>query len=734
MRLLKSKTTRQEQQRFRQALSSAKAGCLALNSSSVPSSSSSPSSSSASSGPSQLSSSSENRAICGNEVREGIEVCDGTALEGETCETRGFSAGTLACKTDCAAFDTSGCSMCGNNTCDLWFAETLQNCPHDCSPPGLQTDNDNDSLPDQWEQFYFNDPSNSVTPETQSGDDDPDLDGLTNREEYEFRTNPYMKFSYHEADSNDTDWDSVSDGDEVHLYHTNPLNPDTDADGLLDSEEIFMRHSDPVHKDTWSYLFTDGQGVVHTRTQDGLRVHDAISGDLHVTAFMYFSDTPDSRSNEPYMGPNPDPWRNVTSFEELKRGVAHWADAGVTEVGFFWGISTLEDQDRSTPGYQNQYIDQLEQIARQKNIHITYGLMFGLDWNQFFDDPHSPTNQFARYGRAIREVTQYTHSREFMIEHEWPIRVHLLPAWEQGLFSFNAQNIQRLTDNYSMLQAPGVLMDFYLPMLYTYQDGTLVEDPPRDGSWNYHSVQNSMHRILLTTYGSGFNPMFNWDQGYYATGTYLRSRSRPYERDDWAKKMFIQKQLLGSFSVGLMLNTWWPFRGNRGWAYPNVSSYTTYGPAETPTMLSFAFGRDLDKTNFPDLQFDHVYLYPDQYFDHTGALQAEYHQNGILVSMEPQDYRASPGTFRSGRYNAMTISVQRQDSLPLTFSAKLQDQFGAEVLPSPDSYLFEVSTDRKRAIFSWIPGNNRNSLYWITFTVKNGASLDSTQSIPVFVR
>ncbi len=55
---------------------------------------------------------------CGNGVLEGDEVCDGAALDGETCETQRFVAGTLACAQDCTAFDVSGClnHLCGNET------------------------------------------------------------------------------------------------------------------------------------------------------------------------------------------------------------------------------------------------------------------------------------------------------------------------------------------------------------------------------------------------------------------------------------------------------------------------------------------------------------------------------------------------------------------------------------------------------------------------------------------
>jgi hypothetical protein len=59
-------------------------------------------------------------AICGNDVIESGEVCDGENLSGLTCQTIGLYGGTLACQSDCAAFDTSGCtvSLCGNAVLD----------------------------------------------------------------------------------------------------------------------------------------------------------------------------------------------------------------------------------------------------------------------------------------------------------------------------------------------------------------------------------------------------------------------------------------------------------------------------------------------------------------------------------------------------------------------------------------------------------------------------------------
>lgn len=48
-------------------------------------------------------------AVCGNGIAELGEPCDGADLRGRTCQTLGFSAGTLACSTVCA-LSTAGCS------------------------------------------------------------------------------------------------------------------------------------------------------------------------------------------------------------------------------------------------------------------------------------------------------------------------------------------------------------------------------------------------------------------------------------------------------------------------------------------------------------------------------------------------------------------------------------------------------------------------------------------------
>jgi hypothetical protein len=50
--------------------------------------------------------------VCGNNIKETGEQCDGTDLGGQTCVGLGYAGGTLSCKADCT-FNTSSCTTGG---------------------------------------------------------------------------------------------------------------------------------------------------------------------------------------------------------------------------------------------------------------------------------------------------------------------------------------------------------------------------------------------------------------------------------------------------------------------------------------------------------------------------------------------------------------------------------------------------------------------------------------------
>jgi len=49
------------------------------------------------------------QVICGDDIIQGTERCDGISLAGQTCQSQGFDSGTLSCSSSCTIFDLSQC-------------------------------------------------------------------------------------------------------------------------------------------------------------------------------------------------------------------------------------------------------------------------------------------------------------------------------------------------------------------------------------------------------------------------------------------------------------------------------------------------------------------------------------------------------------------------------------------------------------------------------------------------
>lgn len=107
----------------------------------------------------------------------------------------------------------------------------------------LDSDTDDDGMSDGDEVANGFDPLSN-----QDAQIDSDNDGLTNAQEFAFRTDP---------NNADTDDDGLSDSEEVLTYQTNPLKSDSDNDGLSDIDELTLHNTNPNNSDSDSDLMPD---------------------------------------------------------------------------------------------------------------------------------------------------------------------------------------------------------------------------------------------------------------------------------------------------------------------------------------------------------------------------------------------------------------------------------------------------------------------------------------------
>jgi hypothetical protein len=123
---------------------------------------------------------------------------------------------------------------------------------HQTNP--LESDSDDDGMPDAWEIANSLDPNDDGSSDYFDGaDGDPDSDGLINIFEYIYSGDPNL---------HDTDLDGLDDYDEVFVYGTWISIGDSDGDDLSDFAEIFTYATDPVWWDSDRDSLSDGDEVL----------------------------------------------------------------------------------------------------------------------------------------------------------------------------------------------------------------------------------------------------------------------------------------------------------------------------------------------------------------------------------------------------------------------------------------------------------------------------------------
>jgi len=142
-------------------------------------------------------------------------------------------------------------------------------------------DKDEDGMPDAWEELNGLHPNGIHPLNSNPGAVDTDGDGLTDLQEFQKGTVPYIA---------DTDGDGINDGDEANKYHTNPTMTDTDGGGTPDNVEIDQKKNPNDSKDEAAFYDVNHDSkVTDADLMDIIRIWNTCVGDTRYNQALDFN-------------------------------------------------------------------------------------------------------------------------------------------------------------------------------------------------------------------------------------------------------------------------------------------------------------------------------------------------------------------------------------------------------------------------------------------------------------